>query len=175
MPGREASSASFGPSISDTMATRPSRARTRAFPPIMAALMSLALWLPTACTSPAAPSTAHPVAATERDFRIWIGARSVGAGTTTFDLHSLGPSTHEFKIARTNLPSGALPLGTDGLTVNEDSPQLSHVERLAIVDIGQSITLTATLAPGRYVIFCNFEGHYLGGMHVGLQVDAPPG
>jgi uncharacterized cupredoxin-like copper-binding protein len=26
------------------------------------------------------------------------------------------------------------------------------------------------LAPGHYVLFCNLEGHYLGGMNVSLEV-----
>jgi uncharacterized cupredoxin-like copper-binding protein len=113
------------------------------------------------------------VNATARDFRIWLGVPSTPAGRTEFDLHSRGPSSHEFKIARTDLPPAHLPLGADGLTVDEQSPQLSDVRRLAGVDIGESLTLVVTLAPGNYVIFCNYEGHYLGGMHVGLRVDAP--
>ena len=32
-------------------------------------------------------------------------------------------------------------------------------------------TLVIHLAPGRYVFFCNLEGHYLGGMHGVLEVS----
>ena len=114
------------------------------------------------------------VKATIRDFRIQLGASTVATGPMTFLLHSRGPSTHEFKVARTNLPPARLPLGKDGLTVNEDSPLLSDVHRLTFVDIGQTVRVSVDLPPGNYVFFCNFEGHYLGGMHVGLRVDASP-
>ena len=28
------------------------------------------------------------------------------------------------------------------------------------------------LAPGRYLLFCNMEGHYMGGMHTELVVSS---
>jgi uncharacterized cupredoxin-like copper-binding protein len=112
------------------------------------------------------------IAATVQDFRITLATGSVPAGRTTFVLHSRGPSTHEFVIARTDIMADRLPLGADGLTVDEESKQLSDVDRLAFLDLGETITLTVSLPPGRYVIFCNFEGHYLGGMHAALEVDA---
>jgi hypothetical protein len=139
----------------------------------LAALSLLLLALPAACSSPPAAPRTSAVTATVRDFRIALGATSIPAGPMTFVLHSRGPSTHEFKIARTDLSPAELPLGADGLTVDEGSPQLTNVRRLAFVDIGQTMTIAVTLPPGTYVLFCNFEGHYLGGMHVGLRVDAP--
>jgi uncharacterized cupredoxin-like copper-binding protein len=30
--------------------------------------------------------------------------------------------------------------------------------------------LDVTLRPGRYVMFCNMQGHYLGGMHHSFRV-----
>jgi hypothetical protein len=138
----------------------------------LAAVLSIAC-LSGACSTPAQASSTT-VRATIGDFRIWLGRTSVLAGPTTFLLHSRGPSSHEFKIARTDLPPDQLPLGKDGLTVNEDSPLLTGVRSLTYIDIGQTVRVHVDLPPGRYVFFCNFEGHYLGGMHVGLQVDAPP-
>ena len=126
-----------------------------------------------ACSAARAAST-PTVRATIGDFRIWLGRASIVSGPTTFVLHSRGPSTHEFKIARTDLPPADLPLGKDALTVNEDSPLLSGVRSLTAIDIGQTVGVSVDLPPGNYVFFCNFEGHYLGGMHVGLKVDAPP-
>ena len=144
--------------------------RSRAWP--LAALLSMAS-ISTACSSPPA-SSLPTVKATIADFRIWLGRSTVATGPMTFVLHSRGPSTHEFKIARTDLPPAQLSLGKDGLTVNEDSPSLSDVHRLTFIDIGQTLRVNVDLSPGNYVFFCNFEGHYLGGMHVGVRVDAPP-
>jgi uncharacterized cupredoxin-like copper-binding protein len=140
----------------------------------LAALLSVAAMSP-ACSAARAAST-PTVRATIGDFRIWLGRASIVSGPTTFVLHSRGPSTHEFKIARTEVPIPAdkLPLGKDALTVNEESPLLIGVRSLTLIDIGQTVRVTVDLPPGNYVFFCNFEGHYLGGMHVGLKVDAPP-
>jgi uncharacterized cupredoxin-like copper-binding protein len=42
-------------------------------------------------------------------------------------------------------------------TVEQDQPGTKRV-------------LKVTLRPGRYVLFCNMSGHYLGGMHTRLVV-----
>jgi uncharacterized cupredoxin-like copper-binding protein len=73
-------------------------------------------------------------------------------------------------VVRTNLPADALPLGPDGLSVNED--WLDGVGELSDVGAGTVGTLPLALAPGRYVFFCNLDGHYLGGMHTVLEVSA---
>ena len=38
------------------------------------------------------------------------------------------------------------------------------------IDAGTTGTLAVNLPPGRYVFFCNLEGHYMGGMHGVLEV-----
>ena len=54
--------------------------------------------------------------------------------------------------------------------MNED--WLDGVGELNEVAAGTVGTLPLTLAPGRYVFFCNMDGHYLGGMHAVLEVTA---
>jgi len=55
--------------------------------------------------------------------------------------------------------------------VNEDSPALSSVmDSGTSLDPGQTHLLTATLAPGHYVIACNLPGHFLSGMHLDVIV-----
>jgi uncharacterized cupredoxin-like copper-binding protein len=131
----------------------------------------------TGCTrAPIAAGTTIPVLV--RDFHIAPGSVSAPAGTITFRVHDQGPSTHEFVVVRTDLPPGHLPLRPDGLTVDEDSPSLRDVGEINDLDIGDSARLTLRLPPGRYVLFCNLEGHYLGGMHALVVVgsggdDAP--
>jgi len=86
------------------------------------------------------------------------------------DLHvrNLAPATHEFVIVRSDLPSDALPIGPDGLSVDEE--ELTPIGELPQVDTEETDPLSVNLAPGRYVFFCNLEGHYLGGMHAVLEV-----
>jgi uncharacterized cupredoxin-like copper-binding protein len=54
--------------------------------------------------------------------------------------------------------------------VNED--ELTSVGELSEVGSGTVDTLAIALTPGRYVFFCNMEGHYMGGMHGVVEVSA---
>jgi uncharacterized cupredoxin-like copper-binding protein len=128
-----------------------------------------ALTLFTAC-SPPSPSTGVPVNITLRDFRITSSTPRVGRGDVTLKVSNNAPSTHEFVVVRTTLPSGQLPIGADGLSVDED--KLQPVEEISNLDAGTTGTLSLHLAPGRYVFFCNLEGHYLGGMHGAIEVTS---
>ena len=55
---------------------------------------------------------------------------------------------------------------------------MSGAARLLAGDIGGTKTILALfsaedgdLKPGRYVLWCNLEGHYLGGMHASFEVQ----
>jgi hypothetical protein len=129
------------------------------------------LMVSSACSggpSPGRSGTGVPV--TLKDFRIGMARHTLAAGTIDFDIRNPGPSTHEFLIVRTDLPSSRLPLGLDGLTVDEESPELHLVEEDSELDIGTMRVLQVDLSPGHYVLYCNLEGHYLGGMHTSLVV-----
>jgi len=108
----------------------------------------------------------------ERDFSIRSRVKSVAAGTVTLHVENRGPSTHEFNIDRTVLAANALPLGPDGLTVSEDSSALHRVTAVDDVRLHEQVDITLNLKPGHYVLYCNLEGHYLGGMHYDLNVKA---
>jgi uncharacterized cupredoxin-like copper-binding protein len=100
----------------------------------------------------------------ERDFHI-SAPGSIRGGTLTLRVHNLGPDTHELLIARAE--HGSLPLRADGLTVDEDA---IHPIVFEGQTRGKTGDLRVTLAPGRYVLFCNMAGHYLAGMHTTLVV-----
>ena len=109
---------------------------------------------------------------TVEDFRITPSLSAVRPGPVMLLVHDKGPSTHELVIVRTDLPSDGLPIRPDGLLVNEDSPLLTSVDEVKEINVGQRAHLVLNLSPGRYVLFCNLEGHYLGGMHALLQVGS---
>jgi uncharacterized cupredoxin-like copper-binding protein len=111
-----------------------------------------------------------PVTVVEHDFGLVVSPTSVRAGVVTLVIENRGPSTHELNVDRTSLASGALPLRANTLQVNEDSAQLVNVDSLGDIPMRSTRRLTLTLKPGRYVLFCNLEGHYLGGMHTELDV-----
>jgi hypothetical protein len=112
-------------------------------------------------------SGAAVVGVTERDFRI-SAPRTVQAGDVTFRVHNDGPDAHEFLIVRAG--DQKLPMRTDGLTVNEEVLQHREPGSLEPGQPGEVRTLSVHLTPGRYVLFCNMSGHYLGGMRTVLVV-----
>jgi uncharacterized cupredoxin-like copper-binding protein len=105
---------------------------------------------------------------TLHDFRMDASVQAVDDSHVVFQVHNAAPATHEFVVVPTDLPADALPLAPDGLTVDEDA--FHSVGEISEVPAGTSATLEIHLPPGRYVFFCNLEGHYLGGMHGALQV-----
>jgi uncharacterized cupredoxin-like copper-binding protein len=127
-----------------------------------------ALLLPAACSAAPQPK-GQVVDITLSDFHIDSATASVAGGDVVLQVHNGAPATHEFVVVRTNLPADGLPLGPDGLSVNED--WLDGVGELNEVPAGTVGTLPLQLAPGRYVFFCNLDGHYLGGMHAVLEVS----
>ena len=124
--------------------------------------------VPAAC-SPAGPASSGPVFdVTIRDFKVRPSSPTAPAGVVTLSVSNIGPTTHEFVVVRTDLPDGELPIGADGLSVDED--RLDDVDEIEGVEDGSTEQVTVRLDPGRYVFFCNFEGHYLAGMHATVRV-----
>jgi uncharacterized cupredoxin-like copper-binding protein len=111
--------------------------------------------------------TASIVPVAEGDFHI-TAPSSVRAGGYTFRVHNEGPTHHEFIIVGTR--TGVLPLRPDGLTVDEESIERLEPGSLVPGAPGAVRNLTVLLKPGRYILFCNMEGHFMAGMHAELVV-----
>jgi uncharacterized cupredoxin-like copper-binding protein len=105
------------------------------------------------------------------DFLLHVSATTAAPGELTMHLENDGPSTHEINVDRTDLPADALPLRTDGLSVEEDSPQLTRIDSVEILEAGDRKNFKVKLPPGHYVLYCNLEGHYLGKMYATLVVN----
>jgi uncharacterized cupredoxin-like copper-binding protein len=104
------------------------------------------------------------------DFKIQEDAAVVPAGTVSFRILNHGPTTHEVNVIRTDHDPGKLPLQRDGLTVDDEAKGIDAVDDVGGLDIDDRETLTLDLTPGHYVLYCNLEGHYLGGMYAALTV-----
>ena len=104
------------------------------------------------------------------DFEVRQETTVVPAGTVSFLIRNQGPTTHEVIVVRSDLAPDKLPLQRDGLTVDEEGPGIKFLEEVEGLDIDDRQTLVLDLAPGRYVLYCNLEGHYLGGMYEALTV-----
>jgi uncharacterized cupredoxin-like copper-binding protein len=103
-----------------------------------------------------------------KDFKIEPTLPTTTSGRVELRVRNAGPATHEFVVVRSDLPSDQLPIAAVGLSVDED--QVVPVGELDEVEAGSTGSLTLALAPGRYVLFCNLEGHYLIGMSASIEV-----
>jgi len=103
----------------------------------------------------------------ERDFRI-RAPRRVAAGLVALRVANHGPDTHELIVVHSH--GAPLRLRSDGVTVDEDALRAVKVGSVEGAMPGAVHTLRVRLTRGRYVMFCNMSGHYLGGMHAELVV-----
>ena len=126
-----------------------------------------------ACGGQAATrSQATKVGVDEKNFQIDLPT-TLHPGRTTFVINGVGPSMHEFNVARTDLDPKDLPLADDG-TVDDQNPHdnFVHVAEAEGIDIGTRKTLSVDLSPGTYVVYCNMDGHYQSGMATRVTVSA---
>jgi len=122
------------------------------------------------CSTASSAATGTRVDVTMRDFHITVSRGSVPAGPVVLRVTNDGPSTHEINVDRSQYASGDLPLQHDGLTANEDATGLHRIDSIEQLNIHETRDLVLDLQSGRYVLWCNLEGHYLGGMHATLDV-----
>ena len=90
----------------------------RRLPVVLVALVA-ALSAP-ACDRDPAPPRAD-VVVDLKDFEIGLSSAHATAGHVVFDLENSGPPVHELVVARTDLAADDLPIGRDGLSVDEDT------------------------------------------------------
>jgi uncharacterized cupredoxin-like copper-binding protein len=120
----------------------------------------------------ATPIDGAIVAVTERDFHIAAPAH-LKPGLVDLRVHNDGPDDHELILVPAPRGGvGRLPLRKDGLTVNEEVLQSSEPGSLEPGEPGSVRNLQLNLKPGRYILFCNMEGHFMGGMHTEVVVGS---
>ena len=147
------------------------RARRRWAWALAIVLAALALAVPLTLARRHEPTpSGTPVDVLLKDFEVEQDAAVVPAGTVRFRIRNQGPTSHEFVVVRTDRAPDELPLQRDGLTVDEEGPGVELVDEAEALDIDDRQTLVLDLAPGQYVMYCNLEGHYLGGMREALTV-----
>jgi uncharacterized cupredoxin-like copper-binding protein len=103
----------------------------------------------------------------ERDFHIEAPTH-LPAGRLVIRVHNEGPDQHELIVVPG--AGSALPIRVDGVTVDEEAVEASEPGSLPPGEPGSTRLLAVDLKPGRYVFFCNMEGHFMGGMHAEVTV-----
>jgi plastocyanin len=94
------------------------------------------------------PLAAATVAVTEQEFTIQLSASRVAPGATTFDVRNAGAATHDLHVQGPGVQDQATPP----------------------IQPGGSASLTVTLQPGTYTLWCGIDGHRAAGMQTGLTV-----
>lgn len=118
------------------------------------------------------------IAATLKEWQISLSSTTLSAGKITFNITNDGDKEHEFVVRKTDLQSDKLPLNAAS-EVSEEATELTEVgdpsEAAEIKPGSMDRTLTVTLQPGHYVVFCNLHVedllHYQKGMHVDFTVN----
>jgi uncharacterized cupredoxin-like copper-binding protein len=144
--------------------TRPALRRARI------GLVAAVAGLLAACGGTAGAAKATRIDVTMSDFAIHVSRTDVPAGRVVLRVTNNGPSTHEINVDGSPYPAGGIPRQRDGITANEEAHGLHRIDSIEEVDLRQTSDLTVNLRPGRYVLWCNLEGHYLGGMHRIIRV-----
>ena len=131
---------------------------------------------PAAADPSAVDGTGTTVAVTLQEWSVLPAPDSVPAETVTFQVTNTGPEdVHEFVVLKTDLDPGALPVDANG-AVTEEGEGIEVVDEIEDVAVGATQELTATLAPGKYVLLCNIydetekEAHYKMGMRTAFAV-----
>ena len=132
---------------------------------------------PSPVVSPS-PSAAGPgvVEVTLQEWAVVPASTSAAAGDVTFQVTNDGPDDiHEFVVLKTDLDPGALPVDANGM-VSESGAGIEVIGEIEDIPVGETQTLTETLAAGKYVLLCNIydeaeqEAHYTMGMRIAFEV-----
>ena len=147
------------------------RARRRWVLALALVLAALAIAVPLTVARRQEPTpSGTPVNLLLKDFKVREDVAVVPAGTVRFRILNQGPTSHEVNVVRTDHAPEKLPLQRDGLTVDEEADGMKFLDDAEGLDIDDRQSLVLDLTPGHYVLYCNLEGHYLGGMYAALTV-----
>ena len=153
--------------------------RARTIAPILIAVLAL---VAAGCSSGDEGTTGGSgtqIAVTLKEYSIALAQSSAPAGDVTFAVTNEGPdAVHEFVVLATDLALDALPTNPDG-SVQEEGEGITPVDEIEDIAVGDTATLTVSLAAGSYVFVCNIVGdvggetvpHYQQGMRASFTVE----
>lgn len=132
----------------------------------------------------AAPGSSAPnvvvLGSATTEFTLTVAHASVTAGDVTFTVRNAGKLDHEMVVLKTDVAFDKLPIADAGdppVAVATGANKVDEADNVGETGSpnlkpGQSRTFTIkNLAAGTYVLVCNLEGHYAGGMRAALTVS----
>jgi uncharacterized cupredoxin-like copper-binding protein len=122
----------------------------------------------TTATTPTEPEeSGKAIEVALNEWKVVVGAPSVGAGATKFEAENAGKVEHELVVLETD--TKAADLTVEGATAKEEGTNLGEASGIAPGERGE---VSVELASGtHYVLLCNLPGHYQQGMYTDLDVQ----
>jgi len=117
------------------------------------------------------------VTVTESEWQIAPDVMQVKQGKVSFKVTNKGTEPHEFLVIQSDLPVDGLPFADNQVT--EDA--IKKVVDGDPFDAGKTMSFTANLSPGKYILVCNIRdqplgqppfNHYTKGMRVAFTVTS---
>jgi uncharacterized cupredoxin-like copper-binding protein len=93
----------------------------------------------------------------------------VSRGDVKFNVTNLASTlVHEVILARITDENEILAYDADANEVEEKTIQT--LGQLAEIDPSKSASMTLELIPGKYILYCNYAGHFMAGMWTVIEV-----
>jgi len=100
---------------------------------------------------------------------ITLNKTSVKAGWVTFDVTNDSKTIiHEMILSPVKKGETELPYLKDENRVDEE--KAGHLGEVSELDPGKGGSLKVDLKPGKYILYCNIPGHFIGGMFTFMDV-----
>ncbi len=129
-------------------------------------LIAFALLASSCASQPQALPADVQVVVDMKDYSVTLNVATVKAGSIKFGIRNLGSMEHQFDLIKTDVAIDKLPIDS-GARAKEDG----LVKQVKGIGTGKVATISADLAPGRYLIICNVAGHYQLAMRAELRVE----
>jgi uncharacterized cupredoxin-like copper-binding protein len=101
---------------------------------------------------------------------VTITTNHVKAGRVQFQVKNVSTNEdHELLLVKTDLAPADFPMDASGARVDED--KFKGLKELGDVHPGKSRNTALRLKAGKYVLFCNEEGHFKAGMYTAFTVE----
>jgi uncharacterized cupredoxin-like copper-binding protein len=100
---------------------------------------------------------------------IMLSTAEVKPGRVTFNVTNMAPDMeHQLLLVKTDLAPADFPMDASGRSVDEK--KFKGIKDLGDLHPGSRHSTTIKLTAGKYILFCNYPGHFKAGMVIPFTV-----